>query len=219
MDKNIGAIINIGNQTTTVSIFEKGIILNSEIIPLGGKNIDNDLSYIYKVNKEESRKLKEVFAIANKQFAMASEIYDALDINKEEIKINQYELSEAVISRLMEILKLAKKQTTLLTNKEISYIIITGGMSEIPGMSSLIEEVFGKSARVGNIETMGIRDNRYSTVSGMIKYFYDKLGLRGKEYSMFNNEKEEELVSPKKNGLNISSDSILGKVFGYFFDN
>ena len=32
----------------------------------------------------------------------------------------------------------------------------------MPGMSSLTGDIFGKEARIGNIETMGIRDNRYA---------------------------------------------------------
>ncbi len=217
-DKQTVAIINIGDQTTNVSVFEKGIITNSEIIQLGGRNIDNDLIYIYKLNKDEARKLKETFAVANNEYAHTNEVHEVLDINKKSIRINQYELSEIVMSRLIEIINLAKKQTSLLTKKEISYIIITGGMTEIPGITSLIEEYFGKKARVGNIETIGIRDNKYSIVSGMIYYFYDRLNLRGKEYSMFNKEKEEELISPSKS-KSVNNNSILNKVFGYFFDN
>ncbi|MDD3048648.1 MAG: cell division protein FtsA [Bacilli bacterium] len=218
-DKCVGAVVNIGDQTTTVSLFDKGLLINLEVIQIGSKNIDNDLSYIYKLNMDESRRLKEVFAVANKHLAQETEVYELLDINKRDVSINQKELSEIVMSRLMEILKLAKKQTSLLTNKKISYIIITGGISEMPGLSSLIEEFFGKDIKIGDIETIGIRNNKYSTVSGMIKYFYDKSVLRGKEYSMFNNEKEEELISSKTKPINISNDSILGKVFGYFFDN
>ncbi len=218
-DKNVTAIINIGSETTTVSVFEQGIISSSEIITIGGQNIDNDISYIFKLDKIESKNLKEKFALANKNYAQTKEVYEVLNINKRDLKINQQELSEIVMSRLMEILKLAKKQTSLLTNKEINYIIITGGMTEIPGMSSLIKEVFGNEARLGNIETIGIRDNKYSSVAGIVNYFNDKLLLRGKEYSMFDNDKQEDLVSPKNKVLNISNDSILGKVFGYFFDN
>ena len=87
------------------------------------------------------------------------------------------------MSRIVEILKIAKKQASLLTNKENSYIIITGGMSEMPGMTSVIGDVFGKEARVGNIETMGIRDNSYASLSGMIKFF-TKNFERGKEYNV-----------------------------------
>jgi cell division protein FtsA len=218
MDKLSGAIISIGSDLTNVSIFNKGIIKASEIIPIGGRNIDNDISYIKKISKEDALRLKESFAIANRHYAQGSETVEVFDNYKKEIKLNQLELSEIAMSRLVEILKLAKKQASLLTNKENSYIIITGGMSEMPGVTSLLGDIFGREARVGNIETIGIRDNKYAALAGMIKYFHEKLNLRGKEYSMFTSEKEEELISSKKGILNITEDSVLGKVFGYFFD-
>jgi cell division ATPase FtsA len=145
-------------------------------------------------------------------------VFETLNTNKDLVKITQYDLSQIVMSRITEILKLSKKQTSLLTNKEIHYIIITGGTSELPGITYLIEEIFGNKARIGNIETIGIRNNKFSTVSGLIKCLNEKLDIRGKEYSMFNDDKQEEISVPKKK-LNLSNDSILGKVFGVFFDN
>ncbi|MDD2203214.1 MAG: cell division protein FtsA [Bacilli bacterium] len=218
MDKMSGAIISIGGDLTNVTIFDKGIATASDIIPLGGHNIDNDIAYIKKISKTDALRLKESFAIANRHYAQGSETISVFDKFKKEISLNQLEISDIVMSRLLEILKLAKKQASLLTNKENSYIIITGGVSEMPGMTSLLGDVFGKEARIGNIETMGIRDNKYAALAGMIKYFHGKLNLRGKEYSMLSVENEEELISSKKGVLNISEDSVLGKVFGYFFD-
>ena len=57
------------------------------------------------------------------------------------ISINQLEISEIVEARLREILKLSKKQINLLTNKEIRYIIVTGGITEIAGFQYLVENV------------------------------------------------------------------------------
>jgi cell division protein FtsA len=217
-DKATGTIISIGADLTNVTIFEKGIIKASETIPIGGRNIDNDIAYVKRISRDDALHLKESFAIANRHYAQGSETVQVYDNFKKEIKLNQLEISDIVMSRILEILKLAKKQASLLTNKENSYIIITGGISEMPGMTSLLGDVFGNEARVGNIEDIGIRDNRYAALAGMIKYFHEKLNLRGKEYSMLNDESEEELVSPKKGVLNITENSVLGKVFGYFFD-
>ena len=165
MDKSSGAIISIGSDLTNVATFDKGVIKSAESIPLGGSNIDKDISYIKKISKEDALKLKESFAIADRHYAHGSETVEVFDNYKKEIKLNQLEISEIVMSRIVEILKIAKKQASLLTNKENSYIIITGGMSEMPGMTSVIGDVFGKEARVGNIETMGIRDNSYASLS------------------------------------------------------
>lgn len=210
---NLGAIINIGSDITTVSLFNKGIIVNSEIIQIGGKNIDNDISYVFKVDKKNSIKLKESFATAHKKFARINDTKEVLGINNDLVNINQYDISKVVMSRLTEILKLAKKQSYLLTNREISYIIITGGTSEVPGMSYLVEECLGSNAKVGSIDTIGIRSCEYSTVSGLIRCFDNKLQLRDKEFTMIDFDDDN-----NKN-INIDNNSVLSKVFGYFFDS
>jgi len=213
-EKGLSAVINIGYDITTVSLFNKGIIINSEVIQIGGRNIDNDISYVFKLDNNESTKLKENFAVAHKKFSRVNETKECINLNKDLISINQYDISQVVMSRLTEVLKLAKKQSYLLTNREISYIIITGGTSEIPGMSYLVEEIFSDNTRVGNIDTLGIRSNKYSTVSGLIKCFDAKLSLRDRFFSMVDLDNEND---NKK--IDINDNSVLGKVFGYFFDN
>lgn len=214
-DKGISAVINIGYDITTVSLFNKGIIINSEIIQISSKNIDNDISYVFKTDKKTSQKLKENFAVAHKKFARVNEVKEVITSNKDIINITQYDISQVVMSRLTEILKLAKKQTYLLTNREISYIIITGGVSELPGMSHLVDEIFGNIAKIGNIDTIGIRNNKYSTVSGLIKCFNSKLELRDKEYSMVELDDSDDTNRKRK----LEDSGVLNKVFGYFFDN
>ena len=208
------AIINIGYDITTVSLFNKGIIVNSEVIQIGGKNIDNDISYVFKIDNKESTKLKENFAVAHKKFSKVNETKECITVNKDLVSITQYDISQIVMSRLTEILKLAKKQSYLLTNREISYIIITGGTSEIPGMSYLVDEMFEDNTKLGNIDTIGIRNNKYSTVSGLIRCFYAKLELRNRDFTMidFDNESNDKKID-------LDDNSVLGKVFGYFFDN
>ena len=214
-DTGVSAVINIGHDITTVSLFNKGIIINSEVIQIGGKNIDNDISYVFKLDKKDSSKLKENFAVAHKKFSRVNDVKEAVTTNRDLISITQYDISQVVMSRLTEILKLAKKQTYLLTNREISYIIISGGIAELPGMSYLVEEIFGSNAKVGNIDTIGIRNNKYSTVSGLIKGINDKLESRDKEYTMIDLDND----ASGQNKLSINDSSVLNKVFGYFFDN
>ncbi len=218
LDSQIGAIINLGEDTTTVSIFNKGVITNTEVIEVGGANIDNDLSFIYKITKLDARYLKEKLALAHRRFADASETEEVCTKLGERLKINQYEVTEIVMSRLLEILNLAKKQINLLTKKEISYIIITGGLTETADINLILEEVFGKNYIIGEIEELGIRNNKYSSSLGIIQYFDQKLKLRDKNFSIFNKDEEVELGTVSKR-INVSNDSIIGKVFGYFFDN
>jgi cell division ATPase FtsA len=127
-------------------------------------------------------------------------------------------MSAVVISRLEQIFGLIKKQINLLTKKEISYIIFSGGVSELSNFSTLITQSFGDRAVLGNVTELGARNNKYSTVIGMIKYYDARLSLRNASFELFTDDELEELGGKKKR-LNISDNSLLGKIFGYFFDN
>ena len=218
LKKEIGAIVNIGQDITTISIFNKGVLTNTNILNLGGKNIDNDIAFIYKINKHDAKNLKESLALAHKRFAQASETEKVINRLGEEISINQFEISEIVMSRLEEILNLAKKEINHLTKKEISYIIFTGGVTESKDFNLVLESVFGKQASITEIKELGVRNNTYSSCVGMIKYFDEKMKFRNKEVSIFSIDEQSELGSYDKR-INVSDSSVLGKVFGYFFDN
>jgi len=217
-DASVGVIINIGEDTTTVSVLNRGVLTNTEVIDIGGVNIDNDISFIYKVTKNDARNLKEGLALAHKRMAQASEAVLVTNKLGEEIKINQYEISEIAMSRLEEILNLAKKQINLLTKKEISYIIFTGGVSEMRDFPLILEEVFGRNVSLGLMRELGVRNNKYSSCVGMLKLFNERLVLRDKEFSVFNLDELEALCGTHRR-LNIKEGTLLGNIFGYFFDN
>ena len=214
--ERVGAIINIGSSITTVSIFNKGIITASEVIDIGGDNIDYDLGFIYKIKRSDAIYLKEVIALADKNLAQPSESVLIEDKTGEKIKINQFDASEIVNARLEEILNLAKKQINLLTKKEISYIIVTGGVSETAEFKSMVDYVFDNKGTIGEVFAIGARNNKYATAVGLIKYYDSRLRLRNKDFSIFSIEEQEELSGLHRR---VNENSILGKIIGYFFDN
>lgn len=218
-DKELGAVINIGSETVNVSIFNKGILIKNSIIDLGSKNIDKDISYVYHLDLNSARNLKENFAVGSRRYADINDITEITTKDNKKITINQYELSEVVEARLVELLKLAKKEINHLTKRKISYIIVTGGITELAGFNYVIENTLGISAVNMNITTMGIRDNKFSTAAGLIKYLNDKLEIRDKNYSMFNSYQIESMMNNKNSVLKTNNTSLVGKVFGYFTSN
>ncbi len=215
IDNKVGAIINIGADITNVSIYNKGIMIKNKILEFGSKNIDNDIAYVYRVDGSVARNLKETFAVSNKKYTDSNDIVEIQSKAGEKLIINQYEISDVVESRLVEILKFAKNSINDLTKREISYIIVTGGISELAGFQYVIENVFGKIAVVHNITNMGIRNNKYSSAIGLIKYFDYKMNLRGKEFSMISENKM--VVNKKKN--NGTEENIISRVFDMFTGN
>lgn len=217
MDLTGSAIINIGKDITTVSVFNKGIITNSSILKIGSKIIDEDISYIYYINKKNARRVKENFGIASSLYASKTETYEARDVNGKLVNINQFELAKIINKRLSQILNIAKNELKVLTNKQIRYIMVLGGITDIPGINFAIEDILGKNAKTYSLNTLGIRKARFITVSGAIKHFIKKIKLRGKQYSMFSSDDEDNLIHSKTRIGR--SDSVFGRFFSYFFDN
>lgn len=195
-DNKIGAIINLGHETTNVSIINNGKIMNTETLQLGGINVEKDIAYVFGINLVDARKIKEKFASCHKRFTNLNDIYELENNMQEKIKLNQLEVTEVVMSRVSQILNYAKKQIVLLTKKQIDYIVLTGGLTEIKSFKNLVYEILGKDVIIYSMDEIGIRDNKYTTCMGMIKYFIDKMQVRGKNYSMIDSEDEELLLTP-----------------------
>ncbi|MCI8777593.1 MAG: cell division protein FtsA [Bacilli bacterium] len=214
MDALVGSIVNVGSETTTISLFNKGVIVKSSILQNGGKNIDNDLSYIYKIPLDDACEMKEKFTLAHKKNASVNDVCMVTTTSGKTRKVNQYEASEVVMARLEQILNSAKKEISALTNRKLDYIILTGGTSNMTHFNYIVDDVLGKSATVGSIKLIGVRNNKYSSAIGNILYFVSRLRLNGSSYTMFKKNEIEELGS---NRTSNSNDSMLSKVFGYFF--
>lgn len=214
LDKNIGTIINLGHETTNVSVFSRGKLMNTETIQLGGINVDKDLAYMFNINVFDAREIKEKFASSHKRFIALNDVYEVKNTAGEVIKLNQIEVTEIVMDRLAELLRLAQKQILLLTKQNISYIVITGGLTEIRAFKNLVYEILGKDVIIYTEDTLGARNNKYTTSIGMIKYFIDKMEVRGKEYSMIDEQDEELLINP--NNKNSKGKASITKIFGNF---
>ena len=217
LDRKMGAIINIGEDITSIGVFNKGIMIKNSYIPVGSSSVDKDIAFIYKVDLKEARKLKEKFALSSSRYADSND--DIVVTNKENKKltINQIEISKVIESRIGEILKLAKNEINRLTKREISYIIVVGGISELAGFNYIVEETLGRTSSCYNMKELGIRHNKYTSAFGSCKYFDKKCMLKEENINMFDLDEIDNFVSPKNKNMN--NDNMINKFFGHFFEN
>lgn len=215
LDRSTSVIVNIGYETTNISIFNKGVMVKNQILDMGSINIDNDIDFVYKLNKKDLIDLKTNFAVASKRYADSQENYRLVNKFNVKIEIDQYELSEIIEARVIEILKTIKRSINNLTNKEIGYIIITGGITDMTGFDSIVDEIFIRHASVMNMNVIGLRENKYSSCYGTIKYLIEKIEGRNKNYTMFSDSQIDEMLVPRKK---TGSSSVLNKIFERFFE-
>ena len=173
---------------------------------------------VYKSKQLEKKKsLYKKLGLGSSKNANNLEKIELKDNNGDKLIINQVNLSEIIESRVNEILSMAKKQINTLTKRKISYIICTGGIANIGDFDLNVLEVFGKNARVGYINIIGIRDTRYASTLGLIKWYDYNAKLKNYDYSILSLEEQEEF-SREESEAKTSSNSIIGKVFDYFFE-
>lgn len=213
IDSEVGAIINVGEDITNVSIFNKGIMIKTSSLSAGGHHVNSDLAYIYKIDKATANRLKEEFATASSNYADDLEKVEIVNNMGEKGEVSQLEISKVIEARIVEILKLAKKELKTLTKRELSYIIITGGLTELSGFSYIVDEVFNHQAMVWNMTVIGARENKYSAAYGMIKYYCDKIALRDQEATMIEDDFGKTIVEN-----NTKNSNVINKMFGHFFD-
>ena len=212
--KNSGVVIDMGNDKTEIAVFNKGLMVDGVVITSGSKLLDHDIGYIYHLDKTTSRKLKENLAMASSQYADPDETVEYESVDGEKLVVNQLEVSQIVEARLEELLKNVKKILNDLTNREISYIIITGGVTNLPGFDYLIGNIFGDIATSINMSTIGVRNNVYTSSVGMIKYYYDKLKIRGIDYSMY-----EDLGKSIESKKGLIQDKLIDDMKKYLDNN
>ena len=117
--------------------------------------------------------------------------------------------------KIVDILKSIKNETNNLTNREISYIIVTGAIVQMLGFNALVEDTYGRKGRTLTTNIIGLRNSKYSSCYGAIRCFMEKLELREKDYTMFVEEKVDEIIKARKK---MGTGSALGKIFGKIFD-
>ena len=217
MDDNvkntISAVVNIGSEKTEVSLYNKGIIVKHSVINVGSKNIDHDIAYMYKLSMETAKDLKEKYALITRNSSSLNDAKEVKNKDLELVKINQYELSEVVLSRIDEMFNLINQELNILTSHKPNIIFVTGGITNMNNFHQICREKLGKCAIIGSVNLIGLRNNKFSSAIGNIIYFVNKLKLKGKDYSMISSDEMDILSTPRKN----SNDSMVGKVFSYFF--
>ena len=217
IDRKMGAIINIGADITSVGIFNKGIMIKNSYVPVGSSSVDKDIAFIYKVDLKEAKKLKETFALTSSRYADSNDDVVVMNQENKRLTINQVQISEVIESRIKEILKLAKNEINRLTKRQISYIIVVGGISELAGFNYVVEDVLGINASCLNMQEIGARHNKFTSAFGSCIYFDRECSLKEKNIDMFYTNEIDEFVSPKKK--NNVNDVMINKFFGHFFDN
>ena len=166
-EKELGVIlVDFGGGTTDICIFTEGAPVYSSVLPVGARNITNDLAIGLRVSLESAEKIKlalsapptiavEPDSQGNPQEKKESDQMDILSLGIEEDlrQVSKKTLIDGIMKpRLREILNMVKLeiQKSQVGGLTPSGVVITGGGAVTSGIVELARQELGMPVRIGS---------------------------------------------------------------------
>jgi len=155
-ERDLGvALVELGAGVTNVSLHSGGILVGLRSIPLGAKDISDDIAAAFGVNRRDAERLKCFYGSAMTSPRDNHELIDANQIGAEEgaepVRITRAQLMMVIRHRVEELT--AQIDSAL---KELGFggpvgrpVVLTGGGAELKNIADYMQGVLGRTVRVG----------------------------------------------------------------------
>lgn len=177
-EKELGCVlIDIGGGTTSIAAYTEGSLCYSGVIPIGSKNVTNDLAIGLRVSLETAEKIKVALSQTKKKDESDEVDLEALGVT-EIRKISKKTLLEGIVRpRLNEIFSMVRIELEKegLSAKIPSGAIITGGGADTAGAIDSAKRMLLLPVRLGIPKGVGgliddIINPAFSTCVGLLVY-------------------------------------------------
>lgn len=152
-EKELGCVlVDIGGGTTSIAVFTEGSLTYSSVIPVGAKNVTNDLAIGLRVSLDTAEKIKIALSSKTKNKEDSDEL-DLVSLGVTEVtKISKKTLLEGIIRpRLNEIFTMVRIELEKegLSHRIPSGAIVTGGGAETVGVIDSAKRMLSLPVRIG----------------------------------------------------------------------
>lgn len=183
-EKNQGtAFIDLGGGSTTIGVFENGLLTRTSVIPVGGNHITKDLSIVLKTPTEQAEMIKKEYGHAFYDDASDEQIFEVPVVGTDATdQYSQRFISEVIGVRLEELFELVIDELHRLGVRDLpGGIVITGGVAQLEGVAQLARQVLQTRVRIYIPDYIGVREPAYTTAVGLIRYAYADDEFYGRE--------------------------------------
>lgn len=180
-------MIEFGGGCTSVSVFNKGHILYSDALPIGGMHVTNDIARGFGTDFVSAERVKNLYGTVILTSADYDESIEVpISSNKHDTEMNvvkRSELVEIIRARVEEILDitLKKLEASGMARYGGNKVVITGGASQLSGLKEVVGHVFSKNVRIGYpVELSGLAESTsgiaFSSPVGMLLHLANSEG-------------------------------------------
>jgi cell division protein FtsA len=147
--------IDMGAGTTSVSVFSEGNYIFSDAITIGGNHVTMDLARSLSTPLAEAERIKTLHGCAFAAAPDEREIVSFPTVGESEApqlsKVTKAQVAELVQPRIDEILQLVRERLESAGVDDVagSYVVLTGGGSQLAGLPEYAARVLSKAVRLG----------------------------------------------------------------------
>lgn len=183
-EKELGCVlIDVGGGTTSIAAYIDGSLTYSGVIPIGARNVTNDLAIGLRVSLETAEKIKIALSSKKKKaVGLGEPESDEMDMGSlgvtEVSKVSKKTLLEGIVRpRLNEIFTMVRIELEKegLANRVPSGAIITGGGAETAGVIDSAKRMLSLPVRIGTPKNIGglvddIMIPSFATTVGLLQF-------------------------------------------------
>ncbi len=212
-------LLDAGLEKIDISIYKDSNIVHTDMLPLGGSTITNDLSICLKIPYSSAEKLKLKYGSVEVMDNLNKNPIKAIVGDSDFVHIDYRTLVEVIEARVDEIFHLIKSRLIQqgYLDEVSGIVIVGGGLAFINGICELGRSVFSKPVRIGVSEYAGTSNPTYNTAVGIVKDVTSTLSISNTAQSNKEQFKHKEEKSYEKKEDSEES-GVLSKIKGFLAD-
>ena len=176
-EKELGVVlIDMGGGTTDLSIYIKGAIVHTSVLPVGGNYLTRDIATGLRTPAVEAEKIKQKWGCALSSMVGEDEQIEVPSVGgRAPRKLPRRILCEVIQPRVEEIFMLVRQQIESTGYHDLlaSGAVVSGGTVIMEGVPEIAEQVLDLPIRRGSPRGIGglvdmVRSPRFSTPVGLV---------------------------------------------------
>ena len=178
-ERQMGVVVcDVGGGTTDMAIYIDGDVWHTAVLSVGGNHITSDIAHGLRLPMSQAEEIKIQHGYALADEIDPEEFFNIKPFGEQEaVQISRKELVNIIEARVEEIFTMVVQEI-----KRSGYdgllpagMVLTGGVSALPGIRNLASRVLGVPVRIAQPENLlGMTDKldspAYSTSVGLLKW-------------------------------------------------
>jgi len=171
-------VVDIGGGTTDIAFFLEGSLWHTEVLPIGGNHLTNDIAIGLRTPASEAEKIKIKYGCALSSLVKHEETLDVPSVGGRPSRLlSRQILCEIIEPRVEELFGMVQQRLkkTGFEDMFASGVVLTGGTALMEGVQDAAERYLGLPIRKGTPRNIGglmdvVNSPIYATGVGLVLY-------------------------------------------------